>query len=122
MRKEKKIPPVKLGKSPQAPTDKHKARKRDLTLLFFLPILLTLIGLFFIFEASSVSAFREYGDSFYFFKQQALWMGVGVVAMITFSYIDYRIWYKLATPLIGISLLFLLLVLFPGVGLKVGGA
>lgn len=97
-------------------------QRHNIGLLFTLPILLTVIGLFFIFEASSVTAFRQLGDSFYFFRQQLIWCLLGICAMTFFSYFDYKKLYYFAFPLLLISLVFLVAVLIPGIGSTVYGA
>lgn len=91
-------------------------------LLFFLPILLSVIGLFFVFEASSVRAFSEYGDSFRYLKLQSLWIVISICAMIFFSFFDYKKLYYLAFPLLAVILVMLVAVLIPGIGSQAGGA
>lgn len=98
-----------------------KEKKNSLA-LFFLPILLTVIGLFFIFDASSISAFRNVGDSFYFLKLQGLWMLIGIVAMVFFSFFDYHKLYYLAFPALVATIILLVVVLIPGIGTTVLGA
>lgn len=96
--------------------------KVDISLLATIPIVLTTIGLFFIFDASSVNAFRGFGDSFYFFKQQLMWFVLGIGVMGIFSLLDYRKLYYIAFPLLLVAIFFLIVVLIPGVGVTVGGA
>lgn len=98
-----------------------KQRKKS-SILFVLPIIISVIGLYFIFEASSISAFRSFGSSFYYLKLQLLWFVCGVVAMIFFSVFDYRKLYYLSFPLLLVNLLLLLVVLIPGIGHSSGGA
>lgn len=97
-------------------------RKSNIITLFFLPIIASTIGLFFIFEASSISAFRTFGTSFYYLKLQMLWFVFGVILMIFFSFLDYHKLYYVSFPLLLINLLLLVLVLIPGVGHSSGGA
>ncbi|MFQ5452295.1 MAG: hypothetical protein ACE5DQ_01910 [Candidatus Paceibacterota bacterium] len=61
-----------------------KFKAQEPALLFTLPIVLTFIGLFFIFEASSIVAFRSLGDSFHFLRLQAIWFVLGIGTMIFF--------------------------------------
>jgi|SRR3989344_2295767 len=103
-------------------TNHHKQKKEYIGLLIFLPILLTFIGLFFIFEASSVAAFRLIGDSFHYLKLQALWFFLGMVIMTVFAFFDYRKLYYFAFPALLFSLVTLVIVLIPGVGIHVLGA
>lgn len=90
--------------------------------LYTLPILLTCIGLYFVFEASSIRALNTYGDAFYFLKRQAIWFGISLVGMVICTRIDYRVFYKIALPTVVVSIILLLLVLIPGIGVKVNGA
>ncbi len=90
--------------------------------LLTLPIILSLIGLVFIFEASSVRSFSETGDSFHYLKLQMLWMGLSVAAMIFFALFDYHKLYYLSFLAMLVTIFFLLIVLLPGIGYRAGGA
>lgn len=91
-------------------------------LVMLLPIFLTIIGLFFIFEASSVNAYRTFGDSFYFFKQQAIWMVIGIIAMLLIGRMDYHYLAKYAGAGLVTTLVLLIVVLIPGIGRDTLGA
>lgn len=97
-------------------------KKKFLGWLFTIPIILSLVGLFFVFEASSVRSFQEFNDSFHFFKLQAIWIGLGIAAMIFFSIFDYHKLYYLSFIFILGTILLLCVVLIPGVGYQAGGA
>lgn len=101
---------------------KHDINKHKPFPLFVLPVTLTVIGLFFIFEASSVTAFRALSDSFYFMRLQAMWFGLGLLAMVFFAFFDYHRLYYLAFPVMLVSIILLILVLIPGIGQTIGGA
>ncbi|MBP9816009.1 cell division protein FtsW [Candidatus Woesebacteria bacterium] len=101
---------------------KLQSTKSNVGFIAIIPIILTTIGLFFIFDASSINAFREYGDSFYFFKQQLVWFVLGIGAMGAFSLFDYRKLYYVSFPFLLVTIFFLIIVLIPGVGVTVGGA
>lgn len=100
----------------------QKFHFKNTVLLFILPVLLTFIGLTFIFEASSIVAFRAIGDSFYYLKLQAIWFAIGILVMIFFSFFDYRKLYYLSFPALIFSIILLILVLIPGIGHSVSGA
>lgn len=87
-----------------------------------LPIIFSIIGLFFIFESSAVRSYKEVGDSFHYIKLQAIWFVFGVALMFFLSVFDYhKLYYFAFFLMIGtISLLFLVLV--PNVGHQAGGA
>jgi len=97
-------------------------KKKFLGWIFTIPIILSLFGLFFVFEASSVRSFREFGDSFHFFKLQAIWIGLGLTAMIFFSFFDYHKLYYLSFFFMLGTILLLSIVLIPGIGFQAGGA
>jgi len=84
--------------------------------------LLALIGLLFIYSASSYSASSTYGDSFYFVKKQALGIAVGLFTMLLSAFFDYKKLKKLAIPLVAIAIVTLLLVFVPGIGVENYGA
>ena len=65
-------------------------RIKTISTLFSLPILLSVIGLFFVFEASYVRSFGEFRDSFHYFKIQAVWILLGIGIMTILSYLDYH--------------------------------
>lgn len=105
------------------PLSDDKARKRKIFItLFTLPILLSIVGLFFVFEASYVRSFSEFHDSFHYFKSQALWIFLGVIAMGVISFFDYHKLYYWAFIMMLVNICFLFLVLIPGIGQQVNGA
>jgi cell division protein FtsW len=83
---------------------------------------LVVLGLIMILSASSVTSFANYGSSYLFFKKQALWALIGVVAFVVFARLDYR---RLAgvgyVLIVGVALL-LVAVLIPGLGIVAGGS
>lgn len=97
-------------------------KKRFLGWLFTIPIFLSFIGLFFVFDASSVKSFQQYGDSFHFFKLQLIWIILGIIAMFFFSIFDYRKLYYLSLIFMIGTMILLFFVLIPGIGRSSGGA
>jgi cell division protein FtsW len=91
-------------------------------LFFLLVILLSLLGLFFVFEASTVESFRLFGHPYHFVKTQAMWLVLATVAFISMRLVRLEWLEKWALPLYVLSLLFLLLTLIPPFGLKLNGA
>lgn len=90
--------------------------------LFFLPLFIAFIGLFFVFEASSIRALNETGNSFHYFRLQIIWIAMGTVLMTFFSFFNYRNLYQFSFPLMAASIISLILVLIPGIGSSVLGA
>ena len=91
--------------------------------LMFLTILLLLIaGVLFVFDASVAEAFYQFGDKYYFAKQQVLWAGLGLLALIVCSFVPVKVWKMVSSPVFFLSLGLLALVLLPGIGTTVQGA
>lgn len=90
--------------------------------LYTIPIILTLIGLYFVFESSSIRTIQELGDPFFYVKRQAVWFVLGIIAMFLLSKFDHKKIVYFAMPSIILSIIFLIAVLIPGIGTKVNGA
>jgi cell division protein FtsW len=83
---------------------------------------LTVFGIVMVGNASVVEAFRDFGDKFYYLRQQLIWAVFGLLAFVVFSFFDYRKLRKLALPLMLFSFVSLILVLIPAIGIKSLGA
>lgn len=83
---------------------------------------LVLIGLLMILSASSVTSFATYGTSFVYFKKQLIWAAVGIVGFVACAFIDYRRWRNFGYVAFAVTLVLLLAVVIPGVGVTVGGS
>lgn len=79
---------------------------------FFLVLTLLVIGLVMLFSASYAYAYYYYGNSYYFIARQAGFALAGVAAMVAISYFDYHHLHKLAVPILMVTYLLLVLVLF----------
>jgi cell division protein FtsW len=92
------------------------------TLISYLVIGLTLVGLFAISSASVVSAARDFSDKWYYLKLQSIWAGVGLICFLIFSKLPHQKLDKTASIWLALTLIFLFVVLMPGVGSKFLGA
>lgn len=92
--------------------------------VFLLGIVSTLVlfGLFMIYDASSYVALRDFGDKYHYIKDQFSWGVLGFLGLIFFTLFDYRKLYNLALPLLTISIILLILVFIPGIGVYALGA
>ncbi|VVA43528.1 Stage V sporulation protein E [Candidatus Roizmanbacteria bacterium] len=90
--------------------------------LITIPIIMSLIGLIFIFEASAVNSSRQFGDSLHYLKYQGVWIFLGLIVVTIFSFIDYKQLYFLSFVSLILTIILLVIVLIPGVGSKIGGA
>lgn len=101
---------------------RSKSEKAWYINLYTLPIILTCIGLYFVFEGSSIRALSLYGDAFFFVKKQAMWFAFSLVGMYVCSRLNYRRLYVIALPTVIMSVILLIAVLIPGIGTNVNGA
>ena len=118
---------ARLAERPRYDTREHASLRSYVaappdTLLFAAVAALVGIGLVMIFSASSATAYAEHHDVAFYLKRQFLWLGAG----LTCAFFAYRMDYhklKRAAPyvLLG-SVLTLLAVLVPHVGMVVNGA
>ena len=108
--------------STRPPARTGRFRPSGFTLLLSLTVALDVIGLVMVLSASSVEALSQYGSSWVFFEKQLLWVALGAVAMVVTSRVDYRRWRRLARPLMVLTVLLLLAVLVPHVGVSVSGS
>lgn len=90
--------------------------------LFIVIILLVIFGIIFLSSASSVISFQEYNDSRYMFLKQVVGIIIGFVAMGIFYKVDVKLWKKLAFPMLIASIITLVAVFIPGLGVEHGGA
>ncbi len=92
------------------------------TWLFASVATLVAIGLVMVFSASSATAYALYHDPTYFFKRQAVFLGVGLVCAYLAYRMDYHVLRRAAPYLVLASLAGLALVMVPHVGIAVNGA
>ena len=95
------------------------ARRRGLAAQYpldlpFLVLVLTLVafGLVMLFSASYAVALYRRGDAYAYIRPQLLYAALGLIAMWLASRVDYHIYHKLAWPVLGVSLVLLVVVLF----------
>lgn len=89
--------------------DKSHGRM-DIIFLSLVLILLT-VGLVMLFSASYAYSLEYYGNSYKFIVRQAILGGVGVIAMLVASRIDYHFWRKFAWPFYILILVILIVLL-----------
>lgn len=100
---------------------KEKKWRIDFLLLFSV-ILLVAFGVLMVYSASFYSAQLTCGDSMFFMKKQLVGAIIGLASMIILYFIDYRFLKKLKWISLIVSLVLLLLVFVPSIGVKVYGA
>ena len=90
--------------------------------VLMITVLLAAMGLVMVYSASAVVAESRFHDSVYFLKRQVAWLGCGFVLLQVASRLDYRLWRKLALPILGLTAVLLLIVLIPALGVVAKGA
>lgn len=93
----------------------REGHESDMILVAVIAILVV-IGLAMLSSASSVLAYKKFGDSYHYFSHQLVAVVVGAVLFLVFSRINYSFWRKYAIFFLGGSCLLLLLVFVPGLG------
>ena len=75
-----------------------------------------------VYSASNIVALYKYDDAYYYIKRQLIFAGIGISLMILIINIDIYKLYKYSSIIFLISLVCLILVLIPGIGMVRGGA
>ena len=83
---------------------------------------LILTGLLAIYDASVVAAARDFGDKLYYFKNQVIWVFLGLGALVVFSFFSFRKLLKASPVILFASIILLVAVLIPQIGSEVYGA
>ena len=83
---------------------------------------LNVVGGVMVLSASSVSSLTDYGSAWYFFERQVAWTVVAAIAFMVAARIDYHSWRRWIRPLLVVSIVLLLAVLIPGIGIEVAGS
>jgi cell division protein FtsW len=100
------------------------SREYDWTILL-LAVFLTAVGVVMVYSSSSEMADtleRYQKDDFYFLKRQAIFAGIGFVAMAGMMRYDYKKLRKFAGIGLLLCMVLLLAVYIPGLGVKINGA
>jgi len=105
----------------KGPSAGGPAQTYDVQLLFAV-LFLVGIGIVMVYSASSALALKKYGSGFHFLKKQAVFSLVGIVALVVFSHIPFRIYRSLTYPTLFLTLGLLVAVLVSGLGLEAGGS
>lgn len=99
----------------------YKKNKVNLFLIIMMFLLLA-IGCVFVYSASFYSAKITYGSETFFLKKQLFGIAVGFAFYLFFSFFDYHKLDKLKYVFLVLSIVLLLLVFVPGIGLTNYGA
>lgn len=95
--------------------------KPDYTLLITTGLIL-LLGLFTMASASLVLANDRFGEAYYFLNRQFVGLCIGIAALLIGWKIKYAFWKKIAPFALVLSIILMILVFVPGIGLELKGA
>jgi len=84
-------------------------------------VLLTILGLVMVLSASSVESYVDSGSLWAVGKKQALWVAIGIPLFAVATRMPTRFWRVIAVPALIGSIVLLVLVLVPGIGMSVNG-
>lgn len=80
------------------------------------------LGLMTVYSSTAPMGVRFQGDSGYFLKRQVLWLGVGMAALILFTWLPYRFWSRISVPLVLFAIAMLVTGVVTGSGRLLVGA
>ena len=83
-------------------------------LLVITIVALSIIGLMMIYSATFALGYQLFQQPTYYFIRQLLWMGIGILAMIVFTHIEYHTWQRYSVLIMAGNILLLLVVLAIG--------
>jgi cell division protein FtsW len=91
-------------------------------LILVIALILVTIGTAMIYSSSSILAMERFKDAQFFLKKQIFFVVIGMGVMVLLTKLDYHYLKKLAYPGIILSIILLLLIFIPPLGIRAGGA
>ncbi len=85
-------------------------------------LFLSVLGVVMVYSASAYMAMDLYQDEYFFLKREILFALLGLCAMFLAANVNYIHLRHFVFPFLGLCLVLMILVLIPGLGVKVGGA
>ncbi|MBU2842713.1 MULTISPECIES: putative lipid II flippase FtsW [Acidithiobacillus] len=92
------------------------------TILWWIILVLLGFGLIMVYSASAPIAQHETGNPFFFAERQGLYVILAAAVLYYFSRIDLDFWERMTFPLMIISLIALMMVFLPVIGVAVNGS
>lgn len=98
-------------------------RRRSVDKAFVLAVFsLSLFGILMVYNTSIPIALRSFSSPYVFSRDQIQWFILGAIAFYIVSRIDYHAWYAVAIPLLFGTLILLVAVFIPVIGMRLQGA
>ncbi len=96
-------------------------RRKSAYILFLAVLALLVIGIVMLFSTSAYAR-DSHGDVYFFIKRQAIWIGIGLVACIFASLMNYQFWQKTWWLWFAMALTALALCYIPHIGMRINGS
>ncbi|MFH1644525.1 MAG: putative lipid II flippase FtsW [bacterium] len=96
--------------------------KSDVRILLVIVSLLIILGLIFIYSASSVYALEKFGAAHYFLKKQIIYLCLGIISFLIFAILPMSFWKKHIPIFFLISLLVTSMTMLPKTGFRIHGS
>ena len=90
--------------------------------VFLTALVLTCVGIVMVYSASSVAAQAQYHDGAFFLKRQIIYALIGLAAMSVAWKVHYAKLRRWTVPLLAVTVVAVIIVLFPHIGRVAGGA
>lgn len=101
---------------------KELPQSKNHIILLVTTIVMSFIGLLFVFESSTAESFVLFGNQYHFLVQHSIGLGIGLVALAFGIFIPSKLWIKTSLLWYIVGLILLALVFIPGIGLSLNGA
>jgi cell division protein FtsW len=111
-----------MGWKPFLMEDALSGGERPDILILVITLILVTVGTAMIYSSSSILAMERFKDAQYFLKKQILFVVIGMGVMMLLTRLDYHRLKKFAYPGIVVSVILLLLIFVPRLGIQAGGA
>lgn len=95
---------------------------RNYIILFSVTLIMSLIGLIFVFESSTAESFSLFGNQYHFLIQHSIGLVIGLIGLGIAVLIPSQFWIKTSVIWYILGLILLILVFIPGIGLSLNGA
>ena len=103
-------------------TGRTSRRPARFVALAVLAMLMVLLGIVMVLSAASVQDLRIHGNAWHHQRRQLIWVVVGLAGLVTTTRLDYRRLRPMAIWLLVASLILLVAVFIPGIGVRANGS
>jgi cell division protein FtsW len=100
----------------------HKGRGLYDGIVIGVVLCLLIFGVIMVYNSSVALAIRDFGDQYYYVREQLKGLVVGIIALIVFARLQYKKLYGIALPLLLVTMILLVAVFLPGIGVRALGA